>query len=102
MEQADAASTMVNHAHGKGLIIQLTPESYSGYIYSTLQSKALKRLTLDYRIGNAELRRITTETYPFEFIIEVDNAEKPLRYILTLEKMDGQVIKEEESVLKPL
>ena len=102
MEQADAASTMVNHAHGKGLIIQLTPESYSGYIYSTLQPKALKRLTLDYRIGNGELRRITTETYPFEFIIEVDNAEKPLRYILTLEKMDGQVIKEEESVLKPL
>jgi len=98
----DMVSTVVEHANGKGLVMQLSPEKYFGYIYSAQQPDELKSLTVDYRIGEGRSHRMTTYTYPFEFIIEVDNPEKPLTYSLTFEHVDGQIVESEMYVLKPL
>lgn len=93
-------NTVVNHDAGKGFVLQLSPDKYFGYVYVTHKPDVLKKLTMVYRIGNGETKRLSTETYPFEFIVEVSQPEQPLYYTLTLEKTDGNVDKLGEQVLK--
>src|SRR5690606_13620923 len=93
-------NTVVDHGAGKGFVLQLSPDKYFGYVYVTHKPDVLKKLTMAYHIGNGEIRRLSTETYPFEFIVEVSQPEQPFHYTLMLEKTDGTVEKLGEQVLK--
>ncbi len=99
---AEVLNTVVEHDSGKGVVMQLSPDRYFGYIYTTKQPIELNRFIVDYRIGNGEERRLATDTYPFEFIIEVDRPSEPLMYSLTFEQSDGKVLKSQAYTLKPV
>ncbi len=94
-------NTVVDHGVGKGIVLQLSPDKYFGYVYVTPKADVLKKLTMAYHIGTGKIKRLTTETYPFEFIVEVSQPEEPFYYTLTLEKVDGTVEELGEQVLRP-
>ena len=103
-EQGNAVvlgQTVADHGAGKGLVLQLSPDKYFSYVYVTHKPDVLKKLTMTYRTGTGETKRLSTETYPFEFIVEVSEPEQPFYYTLTLEKADGTVEELGEQVLKP-
>jgi len=97
----DLGNTVADHGAGKGMVLQLSPDKYFGYVYVTQKPDELKRLTMAYRIGDGETRRVSTDTYPFECIVEVCDPELPLYYTLTLEKVDDTVEELGEHMLKP-
>src|SRR5690606_40694903 len=94
-------NTVADHGAGKGLVLQLSPDKYFSYVYVTHKPDVLKKLTMAYRIGTGETKRLSTETYPFEFIVEDSEPEQQFYYTLTLEKDDGTVEKLGEQIIKP-
>lgn len=100
-DESDLKSTVVDHGMGKGIVIQLSPEKYFGYVYVTHKPDKLKKLTMTYHTGTGKAKKLITETYPFEFIVEVADAGKPLYYKLLLEGTDGSLEEIEERMLQP-
>ena len=82
--KAEIGATVSNHTNGKGYTLQMSPDCYFAYVYITDMPKDVKSLAISYN-GKTE----TTDIYPFEFIIKVDDVNKEFNYSLTATKADG-------------
>ena len=106
---ASVNSTVSTHTSGKGYTLQMNPDSYYAYVYSTyntpMQVKGeatndhpvyhesekpyVNKLTINYNIGGGEEQTAECSIYPFEFIIKVDDPTKEFNYTLTATYSDG-------------
>ncbi len=105
--KAEIGGTVSEHTNGKGYTLQMSPDSYYAYVYVTdktpmwteesteqnpkyvASSKPyVKELTITYDVGG-EKKTETTNVYPFEFIIKVDDVNKVFNYTLTATLSNG-------------
>ncbi|MGI2296346.1 S-layer homology domain-containing protein [Paenibacillus sp. GXUN7292] len=80
--------TVSEHTRGKGYVLQVSPDSYHAYVYITDMDKTTSKLTMTYNIGE-ETRTVTKDSYPFEFLIKVDDPNAAFEYELTAENLAG-------------
>ena len=91
--------TVSEHTNGKGFVIQLSEEMYHAYTYVT--DKDLQKLEITYTAdGKTETK--TCDSYPFEFIIRVDDVNSDFQYNLKATMTDGTVKDMGSGVLRTL
>ena len=91
--------TVSEHTNGKGFVIQLSEEMYHAYTYVT--DKDLQKLEITYTAdGKTETK--TCDSYPFEFIIRVDDVDSDFQYNLKATMADGTVKDMGSGVLRTL
>ncbi|MBQ7040108.1 MAG: hypothetical protein IJN39_06025, partial [Clostridia bacterium] len=101
--------TVSHHTNGKGYTLQMSPNEYYAYVYVTDNTPSyaadatetyapkysastepyVKELTITYDIGGGAKKTETTNVYPFEFIIKVDDVTKEFNYTLSATLSDG-------------
>ncbi|MBQ2966893.1 MAG: hypothetical protein IJE10_02065 [Clostridia bacterium] len=81
--------TVSEHTNGKGYVIQLSDEMYHAYTYVT--DKDLKQLEITYTADGQTVTK-TCDSYPFEFIVKVNNVNSDFTYSLKATKADGTVV----------
>lgn len=86
----NSRSTVTEHSRGKGHVIQISPDSYHAYVYTSDMDDTTSKLTMTYQIGEEQF---TAEKvgYPYEFLIKVDDPTKRFTYTLAATKTNGQV-----------
>ncbi|MBD2866458.1 stalk domain-containing protein [Paenibacillus oceani] len=78
----DLGQTVSEHAYGKAMVLQMSPESYYAYVYMTDKPDQTQSVSFYYRIGNGPEQVETTNVYPYEAIIEVPDSSKSFTYRL--------------------
>ncbi|MEF3306592.1 copper amine oxidase N-terminal domain-containing protein [Paenibacillus sp. GYB003] len=89
--QPQLGQTVSEHAYGKAMVLQMSPESYYAYVYMTDKPNQTQSVSLLYRIGDGPEQTETTNVYPYEFIIEVPDASKSFTYRLEATTVSGVV-----------
>ena len=89
LTNAEIGATVSEHENGKGYALQMSPDCYYAYLYVTDMPKDAKNATFTYDIGGGEKQSVTTDVYPFEAIIKVDDVNKELNYSVQVTKADG-------------
>lgn len=84
-------STVSEHVRGKGVLIQISPESYHAYVYITDKDDTTSKLAMTYRIGDGPQTTVENARYPYDFLVEVEDSSKNFTYALTATKTNGQV-----------
>ena len=98
----DVKQTINEHENGKAFALQMSPNEYFAYIYVTDTEETAKGIKVTYKVGNEEEQTITTETYPYEVIIPVQETDKALTYSIELLLNDGKTKKVEGGTIAPL
>jgi hypothetical protein len=80
--------TAVEHTRGEGHVIQVTPESYHAYVYTTDMDDTVSKVVMNYTIGEQSYTR-EKAGYPYEFLIKVDDPSKSFSYQLVAHKTGG-------------
>lgn len=80
--EVDLKETVSTHTNGKGYVLQMSPDNYYAYVYVTDKPASLKNLTMKYKIGNGAEQTVSTDVYPYEFIIKVDDPNAAFTYTL--------------------
>lgn len=94
-------NTVSEHTDGKGFVIQVDKDVYHAYVYVTDMETQMSSLTINYQIGN-ETYSQTVNSYPFEFLIKVDDANKAFKYTLTGSMKNGTQKSMGGGTLQPL
>ncbi len=76
--------------------IQVLPEDWHAYIYSTAESKSLKKITLSWETGTNRGTEIDTD-YPYEFSIPVPAGENSFKFRIEAVKVNGEIIETEDT-----
>ena len=84
----ELGATVTNHTDGKGYVLQITPDNYYAYVYTTAVPSDAKGLKMTYTAGN-KTETLTTTEYPYEFIVKVDDPDAEFKYTVTLMNTDG-------------
>ncbi len=87
---ADIGATVSEHTNGKGYVLQLSPDSYYAYVYTTTNQRKIQSATITYTV-NGVTKTETATVYPFEFIIKVDDPNAEFTYTLSETALDGTV-----------
>lgn len=89
--QPQLGQTVSEHAYGKAMVLQMSPESYYAYVYMTDKPEQTQSVSLIYRIGDGPEQTATTNVYPYEFIIEVPDVTQSFTYRLEATPVSGGV-----------
>ena len=81
-------STVAEHENGKAYILQASPDSYFAYVYIADKPNSVSSAVMRYSVGN-DTYEMTDNTYPFEFIVEVDNPDKSFSYDIDVISVSG-------------
>lgn len=79
----------------KGEVLQIDPDSYFAHVYVTHKSEDVSKVTLKYRIdtgigiGIGDYIEEETSSYPFEFIIRVNEQDKNFEYNVDIYDTEG-------------
>lgn len=87
-----------------GHVVQIKPDSYNAYIYTThrpssVDDNGLSKAIIRYSIDGASWVGIADTKFPFEFSIPVDDATKSIQYKLELFDKDGNMTKSDIATL---
>lgn len=82
-----------------GMMINLTPTFSDAYIYSDVLETIVSKVTLKYRIGNAEWQQKVDAIYPYEFSIHLDDPKQPILFKWLSEGVNGKVSESKEMEL---
>jgi hypothetical protein len=85
----DLGQTVSEHAYGKAMVLQMSPESYYAYVYMTDKPDQTQSVSFYYRIGDGPEQVETTTVYPYEAIIEVPDSSKSFTYRLEATTVTG-------------
>ncbi|MBQ7039228.1 MAG: hypothetical protein IJN39_01530, partial [Clostridia bacterium] len=81
-----------------GHVVQISPDSYNAYVYSTHRpttvdaENGISRMIIRYSIGGETWKAETDLTFPFEFSIPVSDSKKSFQYKVELYDKDSQKI----------
>ena len=100
LTEAEIGATMSVHLSGKAYSLQLSGDKYFAYVYTTDMAADIKSLSMTYNIDGGKAVTVTTDQYPFEFIIKVDDVNKTFNYELTATLHDGSTETRGKGVLK--
>lgn len=100
-EHVQSGKTVGTHHKGKSYIVQFTPGKYAVYAYVTYLPDEIKEMRVDYQTGK-QTGSTTVKEYPFETIIEVNDAAEPFTYNIEITKYDGTTEKISGSTLEPI
>jgi hypothetical protein len=78
--------------------IQMHPGEWHAYVYSTAESKTLKKITLNWSTGSNKGKVIDMD-YPYEFSVPVGAGEGIFSFRVEKEKPDGTIIKTKTSTI---
>lgn len=101
-QQTDSYATVIDCKDGneiKATAIQILPETWQAYIYSTAESKTLKKITLNWKTSKNNGVIIDT-TYPYEFSIPLTSKENKFSFTTTIEKTNAEVLKTPNSTIE--
>ncbi|MBQ2968385.1 MAG: hypothetical protein IJE10_09735 [Clostridia bacterium] len=87
---AEIGATMSHHTNGKGYVLQMTPENYFAYIYIADLPATTKELSMTYTV-DGQTKTVTETVYPFEFVVQVDDADAVFTYTLSVTDVNGNV-----------
>ncbi|MBQ2968454.1 MAG: hypothetical protein IJE10_10095 [Clostridia bacterium] len=87
---ATLGATVSEHTNGKGYTLQLSPEFYYAYVYTTTNQRKIQSATLTYTV-NGETKTETATVYPFEFIVKVDDPDAEFTYTISETDLEGKV-----------
>ena len=87
---ANVGATVSEHTNGKGYVLQMSPDKYFAYVYTTTNQQKIKSATLTYTVNDVTKTEIAT-VYPFEFIVQVDDPKAEFIYTLSETALDGTV-----------
>ncbi len=96
---AEIGATVYEHTNGRAYALQMAKDSYYAYVYVSDLASEVSSLTMKYTVGG-KTDTVTTSTYPFEFIVKVDDATKQFDYELTVTKTDGTKETRGKGILK--
>lgn len=88
----EIGNTVAEHTDGKAYVLQMTDNEYFSYVYTTRKASkydetdGIDKLEMTYTIGNGTPVTVTDTTYPFEFIVKVEDEDSPFTYTLTAYK----------------
>ena len=83
-------ATVTEHKNGKGYTLQMSPDFYYAYVYTTTNQRKIQSATLTYTV-NGETKTETATVYPFEFIVKVDDPNAEFVYTLSETDLNGKV-----------
>ncbi len=83
----ELGETVSEHTNGKGFVIQLSDDLYHAYTYVT--DKDLQKLEITYTVDGQTYTQVC-DSYPFEFLIKVENPAAAFTYTLKATTADGQ------------
>lgn len=85
----EIGQTVSEHKRGKGYVIQLSKDVYHAFVYVTDTYKEMSSLTINYKIGDESYSQ-TVQSYPYEFLIKVEDPSKEFVYNLTAIDVNGK------------
>ncbi len=88
--ESDLGTTVTTHTNGKGYTLQMSPDFYYAYVYTTTNQRKIKSATLTYTV-NGVTKTETATVYPFEFIIKVDDPNAEFVYKISETTLEGTV-----------
>ena len=97
----ETGSTYFDHGNGKAIALQMNSDAYYAYVYVTDKPASVKEVTVNYTVGDKKLSA-TTDKYPYEFIIKVDDPTEAFTYTIDLTKTDGTKSTVKGGTIKPL
>ena len=89
LTDAEIGATVSEHTNGRGYALQMSPDCYYAYVYVADMPKNAKGMTMTYSIGGGAKQTLTTDVYPYEFIVKVDDVTKEFNYQVQVTKSDG-------------
>lgn len=84
-----------------GQLYQMSDDEYFAHVYTSDSIGSIDGVTLNYKIGNGEWKKLSDNYAPFEFIIKVDNTNLEFSYYFEKHK-DGNVEKMSVKTLVPI
>ena len=85
----ELGGTVSSHKNGKGYVLQISPENYFAYVYINNLPKEAKSATLTYTVDGKK-ETVTTDVFPYEFIIKVDNPDAEFNYSISATGVSGE------------
>ncbi|MDF2922544.1 MAG: hypothetical protein K0R57_1458 [Paenibacillaceae bacterium] len=82
--------TVSEHVDGKAMVLQMAPDHYYAYVYVTRRPASVSSVMLKYRVGDGTEETAASETYPYEFLIKVDDPSKTFQYELIATAVNGE------------
>ena len=95
---SEIGATVSEHKNGKGYTLQVSPQNYYAYVYVTDMPQNVQKLEMSYKVGK-ENKTVSTDVYPYEFIIEVDDVNADFNYSLTVTDKAGNKLDYGKGVL---
>ena len=78
--------------------IQMQPGAWQAYVYSTAESKTLKKITLTWETENTKGTVVDTD-YPYEFSVPVKAGNPTFTFSVEAVKKNGEVVKTDQNVI---
>ncbi len=97
----EVGSTYHDHGNGKAIVLQMNENDYYVYVYATDKPSAVTKVEMTYTAGG-EKKTVSTESYPYEFIVKADDVNAPFSYELKLTATDGSARTVKGGTVKPL
>lgn len=87
---------------GNGIIMQVDPDSYFAYVYSTHLPDQVSKVVLYYKIGDGDWQQREKTVYPYEFTVEVNDPDQPFTYYIEEIGETGTILRSDTKQLRPL
>lgn len=100
--QPQLGQTVSEHAYGKAMVLQMSPDAYYAYVYMTDKPDETQSVSLIYQIGDGPEITETTTMYPYEFIIKVPDVTQSFTYRLEATPVSGAVKQIAGGTIAPL
>ena len=98
----ETGSTYYDHGNGKAIVLQMNENDYYVYVYVTDKPAGVSKVEMTYTAGG-EKKTVSTDKYPYEFIVKADDVNAPFTYELKLTPTDGSAVRTVKGgTVKPL
>jgi hypothetical protein len=78
--------------------LQMLPGPWQAFVYSTAESKTLKKITLYWETENEHGTLVDTD-YPYEFSVPVKEGERRFKFSVKALRKDGRIIESEQRTI---
>ncbi len=100
-DDSTVVSTGPTAEFGKGMVIQIDPDSYDAYVYTTFMPDKASKAILYWHTGDGNWKQSENGTYPYEFTVKVEDMSKTFHYYVKVLDKDGNWLASNEAELKP-
>ncbi|MDF2925663.1 MAG: hypothetical protein K0R57_4577 [Paenibacillaceae bacterium] len=96
------AKPLSDNDFGTGIVLQIDPESYYAYVYTTQKPAQIQKAILHYKIGDGEWQQKENSIYPFEFTVKVANPSQAFNFYVEVIDHSNVSLASQQKVLNTL